>query len=127
MIKIGCKFITIVFDINQVKAEADVVSTPSRCWRAAFAEPGLSCIKRLIGTSDPISHYSETCINMPCRSLLISKPTLWRQNDFVVFFCLGVEDEKGQALFSSFEAFTVKLQGKTGSTILVNHHFCQIA
>ena len=64
-------------------------------------------------------------------SLLISKPTLWRPNNFVVFFGLGVEDENGQALFSSLEAFTFKLPGKTVSTrvstILVNHDFCQIA
>ena len=48
---------------------------------------------------------------------------------FVVFFCLGsgVEDENGQARFSSLEAFTFKLQGKTVSTILINHDFCQIA
>ena len=52
------------------------------------------------------------CSKSSCRSLLISKPILWRQNDFVVFFCLGVEDENGQALFSSLEAFTFKLQGK---------------
>ena len=62
----------------------------------------------------------------PCRSLLILKPTLWRQNDFVVFF-RGVENENGRALFSSLEAFTFKIQGKTVSTILVNHDFCQIA
>ena len=49
------------------------------------------------------------------------------QNDFVVFFRLGVEDENGQALFSSLEAFTSKIQGKTVSTILVDHDFCQIA
>ena len=49
------------------------------------------------------------------------------QNHFVVFFRLGVEDENGQALFSSLEAFTFKIQGKTVSTILVNHDFCQIA
>ena len=35
------------------------------------------------------------------------------QNDFVVFFRLGVEDENGQALFSSLEAFTSEIQGKT--------------
>ena len=40
------------------------------------------------------------------------------QNNFVVFFRLGVEDENGQALFSSLEAFTSKIQGKTVSTIL---------
>ena len=40
------------------------------------------------------------------------------QNDFVVFFCIGVEDKNGQALFSSLEAFTSKTQGKTVSTIL---------
>ena len=67
------------------------------------------------------------CSRSPCRSLLISKPTLWRQNDLVVFFCLGVEDKNGQALFSSLEAFTFKLQRKTVRTILVNHDFCQIA
>ena len=67
------------------------------------------------------------CSRSPCRSLLISKPTLWRQNDFVVFFRLGDEDENRQALFSSLEAFTFKLQGKTVSTILANHDFCQIA
>ena len=39
------------------------------------------------------------------------------QNDFVVFFRLGVEDENRQALFSSLEAFTYKIQGKTVSTI----------
>ena len=49
------------------------------------------------------------------------------QNDFVVFFRLGVKDENGQALFSSLEAFTSKIQGKTVSTILVDHDFCQIA
>ena len=43
------------------------------------------------------------------------------QNDFVVFFRLGVKDENGQALFSSLEAFTSKIQGKTVSTILVDH------
>ena len=48
------------------------------------------------------------------------------QNDFVVFFRLGVKDENGQALFSSLEAFTSKIQGKTVSTIL-DHDFCQIA
>ena len=48
------------------------------------------------------------------------------QNDFVVFFRLGVEDENGQALFSSLEAFTSKIQGKTVGTIL-DHDFCQIA
>ena len=37
------------------------------------------------------------------------------------------EDENGQALFSSLEVFTFKLQGKTVSTILVNHDFCQSA
>ena len=42
------------------------------------------------------------------------------QNDFVVFFRLGVEDEKRQAIFSSLEAFTSKIQGKTVSTILVD-------
>ena len=40
------------------------------------------------------------------------------QNDFVVFFHLGVEDENRQALFPSLEAFTHKIQGKTVSTIL---------
>ena len=49
------------------------------------------------------------------------------QNDFVVFFRLGVKDENGQALFSSLEAFTSKIQEKTVSTILVDHDFCQIA
>ena len=49
------------------------------------------------------------------------------QNDFVVFFCLGVEDETKQALFSSLEAFTSKMRGKIVSTILVDHDFYQIA
>ena len=40
------------------------------------------------------------------------------QNDFVVFFRLGVEDENRQALFPSLEAFTYKIQGKTASTLL---------
>ena len=51
------------------------------------------------------------------------------QNDFVVFFRLGVEDENRQALFPSLEAFTYKIQGKTASTLLtyiVVHKFCQI-
>ena len=39
------------------------------------------------------------------------------QNDFVVFFRLGVKDENGQALFSSLEAFNSKIQGKTVSAI----------
>ena len=42
-------------------------------------------------------------------------------------FVLGVEDENGQALFSSLEAFTSKIQGRTVSTILVDYDFCQIA
>ena len=45
------------------------------------------------------------------------------QNDFVVFFRLGVEDENGQALFSSMTAFASKIQGKTVSTIFVEHDF----
>ena len=49
------------------------------------------------------------------------------QNDFVVFFRLGVKGESGQTLFSSLEALTFKIQGKTVSTILVDHDFCQIA
>ena len=40
------------------------------------------------------------------------------QNDFVVFFHLGVEDENRQALFPSLEVFTYKIQGKTASTLL---------
>ena len=40
------------------------------------------------------------------------------QNDFVVFFRLGVEDENRQALFPSLEAFSYKIQGKTASTLL---------
>ena len=40
------------------------------------------------------------------------------QNDFVVFFRLGVEDENRQALFPSLEAFTYKIQGKTANTLL---------
>ena len=38
------------------------------------------------------------------------------QNDFVVFFRLGVQHR--QALFPSLEAFTYKIQGKTVSTLL---------
>ena len=49
------------------------------------------------------------------------------QHDFVVFFRLGVVYEDGQAFFSSLDAFTSKIQGKTVSTILVDHDFCQIA
>ena len=78
------------------------------------------------GTLSSFSHFLD-CGRSPCRSQLISKPTLWRQNDFFVFFCLGLEDEDGQALFSSLEAFTFKLQGKTVSTILVNHDVSKIA
>ena len=37
------------------------------------------------------------------------------QNHVVVFFRLGVEDENGQALLSSLEALTFKIQGKTVS------------
>ena len=57
------------------------------------------------------------CSSSPCRS----------RDDFVVFFRLGVVYENGQAFFSSLEAFTSKIQGKTVSTILVDHDFCQIA
>ena len=78
------------------------------------------------GALSSFSHFLD-CSRSSCHSLLISRPTLWRQNDFVVFFCLGVKDENVQALFSTLEAFTFKLQGKTVSTILVNHDFCQIA
>ena len=66
------------------------------------------------------------CSSSPSLSLLISKPTLL-QKDFVVFFRLGVMYENGQAFFSSLEAFISKIQGKTVSTILVDHDFCQIA
>ena len=48
------------------------------------------------------------------------------QNDFVIFFRLGVKDENVQTLFRSLEAFTYKIQGKTVSTILTyncNAHF----
>ena len=63
------------------------------------------------------------CSSSPSLSLLISKPTLL-QKDFVVFFRLGVVYENGQAFFSSLEAFISKIQGKTVSTILVDHDFC---
>ena len=49
------------------------------------------------------------------------------QKDFVFFFRLEVVYENGQAFFSSLEAFISKIQGKTVSTILVDHDFCQIA
>ena len=47
--------------------------------------------------------------------------------NFVVFFRRGAEDENGQALFSSLEAFTSEIQGRTVSNILEDHDFCQIA
>ena len=45
--------------------------------------------------------------------------TLYRVNLAWVTCGLGVEDENGEALFSSLEAFTTKIQGKTVSIILV--------
>ena len=67
--------------------------------------------------------FSENCRWVP----LVNFEAHTLQNDFVVFFRLGVMDESGQARFSSLEAFTSKIQGKTESTILVDHDFCQIA
>ena len=66
------------------------------------------------------------CSSSPCRSLLISKPTLCKtilSSSFVLESCTKTD----KLFFSSLEAFTSKIQGKTVSTILVDHDFCQIA
>ena len=64
------------------------------------------------------------CSSSPCRSLLISKPTLCKtilSSSFVLESCT-----KTDKLFSSsLEASTSKIQEV--STILVDHDFCQIA
>ena len=66
------------------------------------------------------------CRSSPCRSLLISKPTLCKT---ILSSWSRVRNRPG--FFSSLEAFTSKIQGKTVSsrvsTILVDHDFCQIA
>ena len=51
-------------------------------------------------------------------SLSANFETYTLQNDFVVFFRLGVKDENGQALFASLEALTSKIQGKKTYTIV---------
>ena len=43
------------------------------------------------------------------------------QNDFVVFFRLGVEDENGQALFFFFTGIHFQNPGETSEHILVDH------
>ena len=62
----------------------------------------------------------------PSLSLLISKPTLCKRillSSFILESCTKTD----KLFFSSLEAFISKIQGKTVSTILVDHDFCQIA
>ena len=66
------------------------------------------------------------CSSSPCRSLLISKPTLCKtilSSSLVLESCTKTD----KLLLSSLEAFTSNIQGKTVSTILVDYDFCQIA
>ena len=70
------------------------------------------------------------CSSSPYCSLLMSKLTLCRtifSSSFVLESCTKTD----KLFFSSLEAFTPKIQGKTVSTILVDtvvdHDFCQIA
>ena len=66
------------------------------------------------------------CSSSPCPSLLISKRTLCKtilSSSFVLESCRKTD----KLLLSSLEAFTSNIQGKTVSTILVDHDFCQIA
>ena len=81
-----------------------------------------------MGFSEALSSFSHfSSLYQKPLSLSANFEAHTLQNDFDVFFRLGVKDENGQALFSSLEEFTSKLQGKTVSTILVDHDFCQIS
>ena len=66
------------------------------------------------------------CSRSPCRSLLISKPTLWK-TILSSSFVLELRTKTDKLFYSSLKTFTSKIQRKTVSTIQVDHDFCQIA
>ena len=75
------------------------------------------------------------CSSSPYRSLLISKTTLCRNDLSILSFVVGFVDfsfvlescTKTDKLFFFFGGIHFQIQGKTVSTILVDHDFCQIA
>ena len=70
-----------------------------------------------------VAIFLDCSSSCPCRSPLISKPTLCKtilSSSFVLESCT-----KTEKLFFSFGG--IRFQGKTVSTILVDHDFCQIA